>query len=463
MIRTPMLAAALASIVVVFAGSSGAAPGSLDPSFGSGGTVVTAVAGRGAVGLALQPNGKIVAAGSANEDGFALARYNVDGSLDPAFGFQGHVAAVFDRGATVFLEDLALQMDGKIVVAGWLSEPAGFVLERFRADGKPDQSFGVVRTSFGGSGRGYAVAVQPNGKIVVAGGSDEGFALARYNLDGSLDVNFGSGGKVTLHDGFATALALERDGKIIVGGIAGDSFALVRLDADGRLDSSFGDDGRVTAQMSHFDELEDIALQPDGKIVAVGWTSTLREWATAVARFNADGSLDWKVVTPDEDSFAAYRAVAVQSDDKIVVAGGGGTLSGFGVTRLLPDGSPDESFGVEGRIVTTFRSGNALRWAEAYGVAIQPDGKIVLAGQSSEGFALARYLVTPGCVVPDSVGAWLPEAKAAIRTAGCSLGSIKRVYSRKVGQGFVVRQRPIAGTSLPQGAAVELVIGKTRR
>jgi hypothetical protein len=133
------------------------------------------------------------------------------------------------------------------------------------------------------------------------------------------------------------------------------------------------------------------------------------------------------------------------------------------VARYLPDGSPDETFGSGGVLVTTLRSGNALRSAEADAVALQPDGQIIVAGQSGDGFALARYLVTPGCVVSDIQGAWLPEAKAILAAAGCSVGVVTRLRSRKVGKGFVIWQTPKAGTSWPQGTPVDLLVSKGRR
>jgi uncharacterized delta-60 repeat protein len=223
--------------------------------------------------------------------------------------------------------------------------------------------------------------------------------------------------------------------------------------------------------MDHFDVAEDVVLQPDGKIVLAGWTSTLETWVSAVARFDPDGSLDagfgdgGKVFTSlraaDEASFG--RAVALQPDGKILLAGGVGNLSGFALARYEPDGSLDPAFGVDGKLVTLFKAGNAYRWAEAYAVAVQPDGKIVAAGTSTDGFALARYLVTRGCVVPETVGLWLPEAKEAITVNGCSVGSIKRVFSRKVGRGFVISQHPPARATLAEADPVDLVVSKGKR
>lgn len=464
-----MLAVALVGSVVVAVAPTHAAPGSLDPSFGSNGTVTTAFGdSSGATALASQPDGKIVALGRA-ENGFALVRYLPSGTLDPGFGVDGRIATVFDQYDTPIPGGLALQSDGKIVVVGYVvGGPPGFVVERFNADGTPDMRFGLVRTPFGDGGGASAVAVPPDGRIVVGGAGGEGFALARYNSDGSLDESFGSDGKTTAPGGFATSLALQPNGMIVVAGIGSEGFTLVRFNPDGSLDSSFGDAGHASIRMGYSDELDCLALQPDGKIVVAGWTSNLAAWVSAIARFNPDGSLDagfgagGKVIGVIPSEFT--HAVAIQSDGKIVVAGGSSDpLSGFEVARLQPDGSPDLSFGAGGRIVTTFRQGRALRWAEAFGVVVQPDGKIVAAGSSVDGFALARYLVTPGCVAPDVSGAWVPEAKESIHLNGCSTGSIRRVYSRHVGRGFVLSQTPAAGASLPPGAAVDLTVSKGRK
>jgi uncharacterized delta-60 repeat protein len=368
-----------------------------------------------------------------------------------------------------------LQPDGRIVVAGRRYEPSGVVVVRYGADGTLDPTFGSggkVVTSVGDYSGAYAVAIQPDERIVVAGASSDGFTLARYDPDGSLDPSFGVGGIAVVAGGIATALALQPDGKIVAAGDwfegEGSMFMVARFERGGSLDRSFGSGGRTTVRVGAFGYAEDVALGTDGTIVVAGWASTLVAWGSALARFDPDGSLDpsfgsggMLLTHMGESSFG--RAVAIQPDGKIVVAGGGGTLSGFVVARYEPDGSPDETFGVGGQVLTTFRSGNALRWAEADAVTIQPDGKIVAAGQSADGFALARYLVTSGCVVPDTKGAWVPEARAAVKVAGCSVGSIRRVFSHKLGRGFVLSQSPAAESSLPQGAPVDLVVSKGRK
>src|SRR5207245_943210 len=189
-------------LVLSFAHSVDAGPGDLDATFGTGGRVLTDFGGgAGARALALQADGKIGATGFTSSDfgtrrRFALARYNPDGSLDRQV-----VTSFADRDEA---SALALQSDGKIVVAGF-SGAGGrqdFALARYNPDGSLDPSFGSggrVLTDFGGYDEASALALQSDGKIVVAGFSDVvgfGFALARYNPDGSLDPSFGSGGRV---------------------------------------------------------------------------------------------------------------------------------------------------------------------------------------------------------------------------------------------------------------------------
>ena len=192
-----------------------------------------------------------------------------DGALDPTFGNRGRVKTDFHR-SNDLAYGMALQPDGKMVVAGisfiGISATGGdFAVARYNTDGTLDSSFGVggkVTTDFGLTDQASSVAVQPDGKIIVAGGTylsfpaaGGQFALARYNSDGSLDTSFGVGGLVRTSFGssgcFAAALVLQRDGKIIAGGTkyidlqTNSDFGLVRYNSDGSLDSSFGSGGEV--------------------------------------------------------------------------------------------------------------------------------------------------------------------------------------------------------------------------
>ena len=243
-----------------------------------------------AFAVALQADGKIVTAGRRGSD-VIVARHNADGTQDTRFGATNTPGRVITNfGATEQALALVLQPDGKIVVAGRTNKPApngnfDFALARYEAAGTLDLTFGtlgLVTTDFGGSvDRAFAMALQPDGKLVVVGDSDANFALARYNADGSLDAGFGAGGKaITSFGGIdqASAVILQPDGKIVVAGQTDTGisidFALARYNSDGSLDGAFGSGGRITTNFTGTsDDLgAAVALQSDGKIV-VGGTS----------------------------------------------------------------------------------------------------------------------------------------------------------------------------------------------
>ncbi len=427
--QRPRRAAAWASLlacalVLAFAGPAQAAPGDLDSSFAGDGRQTTDFHGGFDSGRAVvvQADGKIVVAGSANQSAtpgsdpdFALARYNADGSLDGSFGDGGKQTTDFaggdDAGRAV-----AVQADGKIVVAGSSDYDFGssgydFALARYNADGSLDGSFGdggKQTTDFAGNDDyGNGVVLQADGKIVVAGSSGNDFALARYNADGSLDGSFSGDGRQTTSIGFSgggRAVAVQADGKIVVAGhsfqgdATGEDFALARYNADGSLDGSFSGDGTQTTDFAGNDDHGNgVAVQADGKIVVVGAGREGFARGFALARYGADGSLDSSFSGDGrQTNFSGGRylatAVAVQADGKLVVAGGGG--DDFVLARYNADGSLDGSFGDGGKQTTDFGGhdfGNA--------VAVQADGKIVVAGTSGAtgyDFALARYEGGPG-------------------------------------------------------------------
>ncbi len=372
--------------------------GSLDTSFSGDGRQTTNLGGNdGANAVALQSNGKIIAAGSEGDD-FALARYNPNGSLDTTFSGDGKqttdFGAFFERANGV-----ALQGDGKIVAVG--GGGGDFALARYNSNGSLDTSFsgdGKQTTDFGGFDEAAGVAVQGDGKIVAVGSAGEDFTIARYNTNGSLDTSFSGDGKQTTGDFFeATGVALQGDGKIVAVGSGTGGFALVRYNPNGSLDTSFSGDGKQTTDFgTDFDEATGVALQPDGKVVAVGFSNG----RFALARYNANGSLDvsfsgdGKQTTDFGTAFDEATGVALQPDGRIVVGGFTGFAGGrFALARYNPDGSLDMSFSGDGKQTTSFPG-----FDEAAGVALQPDGKVVAVGGTGadEGcgandFALARY------------------------------------------------------------------------
>ena len=279
--------------------------GTLDPEFGSGGKVVTSFFGYGddARAMAIQPDGKIVVAGLAfsapphtgdypPDANFGLARYNSDGNLDPTFGIGGKVSTNF--GGYDVITAIAIQADGKIVAAGNTnpgSTASDFALARYNGDGSLDPSFGSrgkVITDFAGQEDFVgALALQPDGKIVLAGDvttlssasrDEDGVGLARYNKDGSLDASFGIDGKVITEGDMLTAdaIVVQPNGRIVVTGLAADgtngNFGLARYNVDGKLDSSFGSAGIITTDFAGPDQAFAIALQPDGKLIAGGYS-----------------------------------------------------------------------------------------------------------------------------------------------------------------------------------------------
>lgn len=391
-----------------------AAAGDLDLSFGSNGKVTTDFSGRNdsTDAVAIQSDGKIVVAGNAFIESevsieFALARYNTDGSLDPSFGSAGRVHTEIGNVAMIF--DMVIQPDGKIVVTGLVANHA-FGLARYNNDGSLDTSFGsggkAITEFFGGPDLAQGVALQSDGKIVVAGFvfdlrvGNELIGLVRYNSDGTLDSTFGPGGKVTTKIRFADRandVVVQPDGKIIAAGSSGDSsigtnFALVRYNADGSLDPSFGSGGVALnhpSSMFSARGIRSIALQPDGRIVAAAFGE--------IARYNANGSLDSSFGSMGEviDDFSFDKTLVLQPDGKIVVSGTGaseGTGEDFALQRYNSNGSLDLTFGSGGKVSTDF--GDIFDVPNA--LAIQNDGKIVQVGSSFQlgtqmDFALVRY------------------------------------------------------------------------
>lgn len=298
---------------------------------------------------------------------FALARYRQNGSLDTSFGRGGKVATPLGLHFGARINALSLRPDGKIVAAGdsYNGHNFDFALARYNKNGSLDTSFGRkgrVTTDFHAFDSGRGVVLQTDGRMVAAGvaggdvheGGNPVFAIARYKPNGSLDPSFGAGGTVTTPAGAGSALALQPDGKIVVGGSA-----LVRYKPDGSLDPSFGTGGTVSTP--NF-QAGGIVLQPDGKIVAAGRTRTGTQDHTKLAllRYEPNGSMDasfgtgGKVATGFGAAYAEAHAVALQANGKLVVVGDSGTGRKFVLARYNSDGSLDSTFGTGGKVVTSF-------------------------------------------------------------------------------------------------------------
>ncbi len=316
---------------------------------------------------------------------------------------------------------VAIQSDGKIVLAGYSYNGTdnNFAVARYNTDGSLDNTFdadGMVTTSFelNSNGRAFAVTVQADGKIVVAGyytnvDTDRDFALVRYNTNGSLDNTFGSGGIITtvIDDGVdeAQSVVIRNDGKIVVVGYSFDFttrvFTAVRYNIDGSLDNAFDSDGIVTTSINNNDDAAySAALQPDGKIVISGYTSG-ETYDFAIIRYNIDGSLDNSfdrdgIVTTDFDASSEISyAIAIQTDGKILAAGDfdNGIVYDFILVRYKTNGTLDNTFGIDGYVNTEMGASSAEDVATC--IALQSDGKILVAGNTNDGsdmdFAIARY------------------------------------------------------------------------
>ena len=414
--------------------SATADPGQADVSFGVDGALRTNLGGTydWAYATAIQPDGKILAAGVSEANGtydFALARYTSTRDLDPTFGTGGFVLTDFGRSYD-WAYSLVLLPKGKILVAG-VSDASGskdFALARYNPDGTLDTSFGVggrvtetSRSLTADIIRG--MTVQPDGKIVVAGVSypdvatlepNGDFMIARYLPDGRNDLTFGIGGIMLTEFGDSSydepyAVILQPDGKIVLGGytnagngpgvlFGADQLALARYAANGLLDPSFGEGGKVIFDGGSLDErILALALAPDGGILAGGYVNGEKRGDLLLARLRTDGLLTegWgntgKGLSINDLGTNSERiaSLVLQSDGKIVAGGQTAVAhnADFAVFRYDPHGSFDPTFGRGGVASFDFQG----REDRIHAVALQPDGKIVGVGQSEADFALARF------------------------------------------------------------------------
>jgi uncharacterized delta-60 repeat protein len=409
-------------LVVGLAPSALAAPGSLDDSFHGDGLATTDFTSKldFAFDVAIsQTDGTIVAAGRAggSDTRFALARYTSSGALDSTFGGDGKVFTNFTPGFDSAF-GVAIQADGKIVAAGAAAGSGGRIaIARYLTNGSLDPSFsgdGKLTTDLtGGDDYAWAVAVQPGDqKIVIAGGaggSGGRFMLARYNANGTLDGTFGNGGRVftdfTSRYEYVDAIVIQGDGRILAAGStnyfgSNPRFALARYETDGDLDTTFSGDGKQT---TGFPEglawAFGVALETDGDIVAAGQAGS----KVALARYSTNGVLDGTFSgdgrrTTNLTAGTDYAdEVMIQADGGIVTVGSAnyyGADARFAILRYQAGGTLDPTFSGDGMVLTNPSGG--VDWA--LGAVLQPsDEKIVVAGRTSGSggrFIVGRYLVT---------------------------------------------------------------------
>ena len=353
----------ICTAVVIVTGMTWAQAGQLDATFATKGIFLLNSIGKqgGSTRVALQTDGKIVFAAPSGDpqqsnNGIALVRLNTDGTPDSSFGTAG--AVVFGVEHTV-PTGVAIQPDGKILVGTTTGQNvdggAHFGLARFNSNGSVDNAFGTDGQVFGLVINGAALAIQPDGKILLAGAN----AMERFDSNGQLDTTFGTGGLSALPFFGTAAIALQSNGRIMIASApnfnpgGGNGGTVVRLNPNGTLDKTLGLFGQVASVASGgvFDTtgtalVSAIAFQPDGKFIVAGTIAS-------------------KLINPP-----------------------GSIQTGFALVRYNPNGSIDTSFGNHGGVLTTF--GSNLN-ATAFALAIQSNGDIIAAGQAGSSLALSRY------------------------------------------------------------------------
>jgi len=413
-------------VLMVSAASAQAAPGDLDPSFSGDGKQTLDFGGNDrATHVVVTPDGRLVVVGATDAIGggdFAVGRVTAGGEPDGTFGSGGKATsgtapAVNDVGGGV-----VVLPDESVLVAGFGGAGQDFVVKRLGADG----ALADTKTfDFGGSETVTAMVAQPDGKLVLVGSTSAtgggDFAILRLNADLTPDTSFDTDGKQTVDFGgaadSANAVAIQPDGRIVVAGQAngvnGD-VGLTRLNADGSIDTSFApaSNGKATVDFGGADVANGVAVQSDGKIVLAGTTSAAGAGDVAVARLDAAGALDpgfsgdGKLTLGNALASDSGLALAIQQNGRIVVLAQGDSAAkgDFELFRLATDGGADASFGSGGTRNVDFGG------AEFDGdVVIQPDGKIVIAGSTDANpggydIALARIEGDPVATGPGNGG-----------------------------------------------------------
>lgn len=440
-LKTAACGALLACLLIASSTPARAQPGQLDPSFGAGGVFADSTGefnhtGNFGSAVALQSDGKIVAGG---EIGFntGVIRLNSNGTLDSTFGTGGTVTSLLggnDGNSQVI--GLAIQSDGKVVVGiSNLQQGFGpmFIVARLNVNGSLDATFGsagVVETQIGEFGAvASALALQPDGKILLAGQG----AMARYDAEGQLDSAFGTGGVATTLVEAPTAIALQPDGKILLSaggsvvgfatnpGVSLNQVAgiIARYNTNGSLDTGFG----ILGQAATLPTAAAIAVQTENgctstcPILVAGSLSSLsvndgNGFGFGVIRYTANGSVDSTfgeagATTTSFSPDATPFALAIQSNGDILAAGTAGqpvanqfpTQADFALARYTISGASDSTFGSGGKVATALGTNQAA----IYALAIQKDGKVVAVGSSLDsapnpggnpgGLVVARYLM----------------------------------------------------------------------
>jgi uncharacterized delta-60 repeat protein len=420
MMRRSILVLAAVTATLAVPGLAHAAAGDLDPSFSGDGKVLTSIPGTGAGhGEAIDSKGRIVVAGPAGTTAkVAVARYLPSGKLDTSFGNNGLVLFLFSSSGWSTGSAVAIDSTDRVVVVGQ-SRSSGtrardFGVARLTAHGKLDPSFsgdGREVTHVGGKiskDAANSVAIDSAGRIVAAGSSWIGgqtpdFTLVRYRANGTLDPSFSGDGVARTSFGpsgdQANSVAIDSAGRIVAAGWAFDSGpgyrgAVARYRPDGSLDPTFSGDGKsVLASSGTGNELKLVGVAVDdlNRIVTAGEVFVNGATRFAIVRLRSNGSLDTSFGGGDGMAInfpkATARSVAIDPDGRIVAAGNVQPVSAgpdhFAIARYTPSGEPDTSFSGDGTVTTSV--GKASQISAAFAVAIDPLGRIVAAGVGSQG------------------------------------------------------------------------------
>ena len=397
-------------------------PGTLDQQFGNKGWSITEIPNGASLinDMAVQEDGKIVTAAyfqeSGREEDILVMRYNEDGTLDATFGDGGKWIHDFSDGSDV-ATCLAVQKDGKIVVGGWMHTGTefDFFVTRLNSDGSPDSGFannGIGTYDLAVTDRAFSLIILQDGSILVSGWSYSGanydFGMIKLLPNGSKDTGFGNNGMTITDFGgndYANDMAIQKNGQIVLVGDAsiGDRsfYALSVYNANGKIDENFGLDGRLVVDVLGISDVAyTVACTQDNKIILAGQSNSNSISDMTMLAFNADGSkytefgTDGVVVNNLTSGGDYCFDMLIQKDGKILLAGfvaGNGSIADFALLRYNADGSLDPTFANDGVAINDFNKSTD----EAYGVSLQKDGKILVAGVSKNAStykaAIARF------------------------------------------------------------------------
>jgi len=399
-------------------------PGILDASFGLNGKVATSFGVNfesSCPGAEMQPDGKILQLGlvGGGVTGWAVVRYNTDGSLDNSFGNGGKSFIQTPMSNVDFPSSIKVLPTGKILLAGLMYDAIGSNggIVKLNSNGSIDQTFGTsgfVKTNPGAGGNFFDMEIQSDGKIICVGeygvlamNNYSDFAIVRYKADGTLDNTFSNDGIQNVDFGgyndFAYSVFIQADGKIIVTGASNAlnspiyDIAAVRLQSNGSLDLSFGSNGKILTSIKQGQDFAtDCIVQSDGNILIAGISNYDGKDHAFVMRYLNNGTLDNTFGNNGISEFISPLSVGIfsislQSNGKIIISGNAknGNNSDFFICRFNTNGVLDQTFGNAGFVTTNFGTDSDVGRKSL----IQADGKLVISGTAFNQFAIARYLM----------------------------------------------------------------------